>query len=344
MGRRVGLSAVRRHHGARDHHVAARIPGSPRGVRRPVSDEWSSRGERRPRRAGRGALGARLAAQDVSGGRPAAQSAGGRPRPRPLGPSCQRFVRLWVGAGSAAPGVPLHRQAAGTVREQEPLHGPRLDGGEIRGRVRAGRRAVPRARQRARPPSRRARAGGIRARRRASRRVPDGARPVVLLGEVGRAGGRRVAHAGMRGAVELYGRAGERTYYDAALAYAAQEPVTPWMGQDTARHYQWYPWHNNGHYEVWRVGGGPDSARRLMAQYYGRGLEAVVRRAHNGFRIGIPFIWCSNNLLASFATQAQFYRRMTGDSSYLEYEAAALDWLFGTNPRGVSMVIGLGTN
>ena len=144
------------------------------------------------------------------------------------------------------------------------------------------------------------------------------------------------------GAVELYGLTGKRTYFDAALAYAAQEPVTPWMGQDTARHYQWYPWHNNGHYEIWRTG--PDSARRLVAEYYRRGLEAVARRAQNGFRIGIPFIWCSNNLLASFATQAHFYRRMTGDSSYLAYETAALDWLFGVNPWGVSMVIGLGAN
>jgi hypothetical protein len=144
------------------------------------------------------------------------------------------------------------------------------------------------------------------------------------------------------GAVELYGLTGERTYLDAGLEYAAQEPVTPWMGQDTARHYQWYPWHNNGHYEIWRAGS--DSSRRLMAEYYRRGLQAVVRRAHNGFRIGIPFIWCSNNVLASFATQALFYRRMTGDSTYLEYETAALDWLFGANPWGVSMVIGLGTN
>ena len=142
------------------------------------------------------------------------------------------------------------------------------------------------------------------------------------------------------GAVELYALRGERTYFDAALQYAALAPVSPWMGQDTVRHYQWYPWHNNGHYEVWRAG--PDSARRLVAGYYRRGLEAVARRARNGFRIGIPFIWCSNNLLASFATQATFYRRMTGDSTYVEYETAALDWLFGTNPWGVSMVIGLG--
>jgi endoglucanase len=54
----------------------------------------------------------------------------------------------------------------------------------------------------------------------------------------------------------------------------------------------------------------------------------------------VPFIWCSNNLMASFATQAMLYRRMTGDETFRELEAAALDWLFGVNPWGVSMVIG----
>ncbi|PYP61337.1 MAG: hypothetical protein DMD37_13925 [Gemmatimonadetes bacterium] len=146
------------------------------------------------------------------------------------------------------------------------------------------------------------------------------------------------------GAAELYALTREPAYLGAALRYAELESVTPWMGQDTARHYQWYPWHNNGHYEIWRAAGGPDSAGRVVAEYYRRGLEAVARRARNGFRIGVPFIWCSNNLVASFATQAAFYRRMTGDSTYLEYETAALDWLFGTNPWGVSMVIGLGDN
>lgn len=140
-------------------------------------------------------------------------------------------------------------------------------------------------------------------------------------------------------AAELHALTGRRTYLEEAVAYAAREPVTPWMGQDTARHYQWYPWHNNGHYEIARLGS-PDQ-RALMADYYRRGIEAVTARANNGFRVGIPFIWCSNNLMASFATQAYFYRAMTGDTSYVEYEAAAIDWLFGTNPWGVSMVIGL---
>ena len=140
-------------------------------------------------------------------------------------------------------------------------------------------------------------------------------------------------------AAELYGLTRNRTYLRDALEYASKEPVTPWMGADTARHYQWFPWHNNGHYEIWRVATGRD--RQIVADYYKKGLSAVVARADNGFRIGIPFIWCSNNLMASFATQAFLYRRMTGDNQFREYEQAAIDWLFGTNPWGVSMVIGL---
>ena len=140
-------------------------------------------------------------------------------------------------------------------------------------------------------------------------------------------------------AAELYALTRDRKYLRHALEYASREPVTPWMGADTARHYQWFPWHNNGHYEIWRNANAAD--RKIVAEYYRKGLEAVVRRADNGFRIGIPFIWCSNNLMASFATQAYLYRRMTGDSQFREFEQAALDWLFGANPWGVSMVIGL---
>src|SRR3989475_11136422 len=90
------------------------------------------------------------------------------------------------------------------------------------------------------------------------------------------------------GAVELYALTREPSYLGAALQYAALEPVSPWMGQDTARHYQWYPWHNNRHYEIWRAG--PDSARRLVAEYYARGLEAAARRAPNGLLIRDPLI------------------------------------------------------
>jgi endoglucanase len=139
-------------------------------------------------------------------------------------------------------------------------------------------------------------------------------------------------------AAQLYALTRDVRYLSQTADYAVMERVTPWMGADTARHYQWFPWHNNGHYVAWSAGNA--SVRHSMADFYRRGLEAVIRRAGNGFRIGVPFIWCSNNLMTSFATQALLYRRMTTDERFREYEQAAIDWLFGVNPWGVSMVIG----
>ncbi len=144
------------------------------------------------------------------------------------------------------------------------------------------------------------------------------------------------------GAASLVDATGQYRFLGEAMADAREEPVTPWMGKDTANHYQWYPWHNNGHYEIWRNGSAVEKAQ--MAAYYKRGIEAVVGRAGNGFRVGIPFIWCSTNLMTSFATQAYLYRKMTGDNRYREFEAAALDWVLGANPWGVSMIIGVPGN
>src|SRR5688500_2259170 len=141
------------------------------------------------------------------------------------------------------------------------------------------------------------------------------------------------------GAAELYALTKEPSFLRDAMAHAGKEPYTPWMGADTARHYEWYPWINHGHDALWRVA--DRAGKRQMAAYYRQGLERVVARANNGFRVGIPFIWCSNNLMSAFATQALLYRRMTGDTRFREHEAAALDWLFGANPWGTSMVIGL---
>jgi endoglucanase len=140
------------------------------------------------------------------------------------------------------------------------------------------------------------------------------------------------------GAAELYGLTHEEKYLDDARAFAIREPVTPWMGADTARHYEWYPWWNAGHAALWRYGGARD--RRQAAEYYRRGLERVAGRAGNGFRMGVPLIWCSNDLIVSLANQAIVYRTMTGDTTFRELEQSAVDWLFGVNPWGTSMVIG----
>ncbi|HEY3287800.1 MAG TPA: glycoside hydrolase family 9 protein [Gemmatimonadaceae bacterium] len=141
------------------------------------------------------------------------------------------------------------------------------------------------------------------------------------------------------GAAALYALTSDARYQGKALSYAAKAKVKPWMGADTANHYQWYPWHNLGHYEAARRG--TLNERLKLAGYYRDGLKAVAGKADNGFRVGIPFIWCSNDLMTSLAVTALWYRRITGDEEYRALEQAAIDWLFGTNPWGVSMVIGV---
>ncbi len=76
--------------------------------------------------------------------------------------------------------------------------------------------------------------------------------------------------------------------------------------------------------------------------YYKEGIEEVNARAKdNMFYRGVPFIWCSNNLTTSFAIQCLWYREASGDKQFQELEQANIDWLFGVNPWGTSMVYGL---
>lgn len=124
------------------------------------------------------------------------------------------------------------------------------------------------------------------------------------------------------------------------MGYANAEPVTPWLGADTANHYQWYPFINLGHYELAKLL--KDKRRDTIVGYYREGIQKVWNKAKsNAFYRGVPFIWCSNNLTASFAIQCYWYRELTGDNTFSELEQANFDWLFGCNPWGTSMVYGL---
>ncbi len=126
----------------------------------------------------------------------------------------------------------------------------------------------------------------------------------------------------------------------AAYNYAKDEAITPWLGRDTARHYQWYPFINIGHYELAKQLRGQQ--QKELTGYYKEGIERVWQKAsRNAFYRGVPFIWCSNNLTTSFAMQCYWYRKLTGDVTYSELEQACFDWLFGCNPWGTSMVYGL---
>jgi hypothetical protein len=127
---------------------------------------------------------------------------------------------------------------------------------------------------------------------------------------------------------------------DTALYYAQKEPITPWLGADTAKHYQWYPFINIGHYELAKQLKG--AKRDTIISYYKKGIQKVWNKAkQNAFYRGVPFIWCSNNLTTSFAIQCYWYRQLTGDKQFEELEQACFDWLFGCNPWGTSMVYGL---
>ncbi len=123
-----------------------------------------------------------------------------------------------------------------------------------------------------------------------------------------------------------------------AVAYGRMEPVTPWMGADSADHYQWYPFVNLGHYEL---AAQTDGRRRdEFVRNMRSGLRRVAERgSDNAFLNGIPFIWCSNNLAVAFVTQAMLYRQLTGDRQFAEAETAVRDWLFGTNPWNQVMMI-----
>jgi endoglucanase len=128
-----------------------------------------------------------------------------------------------------------------------------------------------------------------------------------------------------------------------AFDYAQKETLTPWLGSDTAKHYQWYPFINVGHNELAKQLKGKE--KNTIISYYKKGIEAVWQKAKtNAFYRGVPFIWCSNNLTTSFATQCYWYRKLTNDKSFQEFEQANFDWLFGCNPWGTSMVYGLPAN
>ncbi|MCW3093345.1 MAG: cellulase [Ferruginibacter sp.] len=141
------------------------------------------------------------------------------------------------------------------------------------------------------------------------------------------------------------GAEGKDNYNSLAYKYAQDEKITPWLGADTARHYQWYPFINLGHYELakqLKKEKGASEKRDSIVSYYKIGIEKVWEKAgKNAFYRGVPFIWCSNNLTVSFAIQCYWYKQLTGDQSFATLEQANIDWLFGCNPWGTSMVYGL---
>lgn len=128
---------------------------------------------------------------------------------------------------------------------------------------------------------------------------------------------------------------GSKTWLKEADYWGQLEEITPWMELGRARHYQFYPFVNLGHYYLAQSSDKPISAK--YTDYMRRGLECLAKRAkeyNDPFLNGVPFAWCSNNLITAAITQARLYNQVSNDDTYMEMEAALRDWLFGCNPWG----------
>ncbi|QEG37540.1 glycoside hydrolase family 9 protein [Bythopirellula goksoeyrii] len=141
-------------------------------------------------------------------------------------------------------------------------------------------------------------------------------------------------------ATELFTATGDESFLDEAIYYAHLAADTTWMPHETAGHYQYYPFLNVGHFALY-----PHvdiEQQTKLAEYYRSGIEATLARANNNaFGVGVPFIWCSNNLTSALITQILLYERMTGDLQYHSHMLTHRDWLFGRNPWGTTMFTGI---
>ncbi len=143
------------------------------------------------------------------------------------------------------------------------------------------------------------------------------------------------------GAAELFRATGENRFLEDAKRYAKLAADEGWMGKEQAGHYQYYPFMNVGHFRLYDL---VDAEfKKLLAGYYRTGIERCIAAGEkNPYRVGVPFIWCSNNLLTALVTQCLMYERMTGDSRFREFTAKQRDWLLGRNPWGTTMFTEIG--
>ena len=144
------------------------------------------------------------------------------------------------------------------------------------------------------------------------------------------------------GAAELFRATRQDRYLNDAIRYATLAGTDSWMGKEQTGHYQYYPFVNIGHFRLYDLV--DRRVRKTLAGYYKEGIDRCVNAGQrNPYRIGVPFIWCSNNLIVALVTQCLLYERMTGDTQYREFAAQQRDWLLGRNPWGYSMFTGIGS-
>ena len=141
-------------------------------------------------------------------------------------------------------------------------------------------------------------------------------------------------------AYQLYFQTLEPEYLQDAMKFGRMEPVSPWVFTDTAAHYQWFPFINIGHIMLGNMEK-PEIKNEFRENIKATLQRADLKRQQSPFQVATPTVINSNNYVVALATQCQLYRKFTGDQTFIELETALIDWLFGCNPWGISMVVGL---
>ena len=150
-------------------------------------------------------------------------------------------------------------------------------------------------------------------------------------------------------AAQLYGLTKEKKYEKEFYQYLAKDSVDKWMGKDTAQHYQYYPFNNLGIYAMELIRGLKAYNLELDLATKNTLTKVLDKAQKNAFLRGVPFIWCSNNLTTSLAIACNWYWKsacgnISSINEFAYLEQANIDWLFGCNPWGTSMVYGLPAN
>ena len=315
------------------------LNGRLRGLRRSAQCARRTGAERRSGLARRSPLGTGLDAQAPPGPRSTVPPGCRRPRSCGLATSAERHRRLRLGPGQRSSGLFCGWPTARAQRLPKRIQRSRQSGRPVRGRYGTGAPDLE-----GRPAelsfAERCLQAGVEVYQLGQAR--EGVQQGNSYGAPYRYEETTWADDMEWGATELYRATGKAKYLDDARRYASLAADESWMGKATARHYQYYPFFNAAHFRLHDCVDGP--TQKNLAGYYRAGIERCLKAGRdNPYRVGVPFIWCSNNLVVALVTQCLCLERMTGEARYRDFAVRQRDWLLGRNPWGFTMFTDIGS-
>ena len=141
-------------------------------------------------------------------------------------------------------------------------------------------------------------------------------------------------------AVALYQLTYDGRFKSEAIEYGRLQPVAPWIFADSVTINRWFPLCNLAHFSLLQSED-PKTRNEFLQNIRTALLRAQMRQSETPFGICVPASENRSYYVASLALECCLYRVFTGDTSFVEMENNHFDWLFGRNPKGMSLVVGL---